>query len=165
MPNNATTIRALTRSVSRRKTIEQTLHAELREKKAELDRIEAEQSVVFAGKQRIESTIQAQTSALIDITTGSKPFSIDIFESHRRHLELLSDQMRHFDDQCKKIESSLIIANNDVATTNRSIALNRGRIDACEVRLDALQRKEDRAKLDAEDEENEDNALARRGRR
>jgi predicted nucleic acid-binding Zn-ribbon protein len=97
--------------------------------------------------------------------TGAEPFSIDNFTSIRRYTETVEERLAHAKSELNEARAAIAAKDEEIAAARRDIAQNRGRIDMCEQRVKKLEAVLDGIAADAEDEETEEMALARLGRK
>ncbi|WP_323073922.1 type III secretion protein SctO [Mycetohabitans endofungorum] len=154
-------IDALRRSVARRKRREEALREMLARQRDEqatlLQRCEEKRTQI----EREQSVVRASEDRIAQMMTGSSCFSIAEMQALMRYIDLMMDRIRTLQHELVALEQQYREKTDETSRTAQAIASNRGRIDVCERRIDALRRKLDELASDMADEEAEESALAR----
>jgi chromosome segregation ATPase len=156
---------ALKRSSARREKLDEALRAELRQRQAERIEILAQ---VAASAQRVadlDAVIDEYRQRIGAMMTGGDAFSVDSFDACRRYIEETELKKSEACNELDARRNALAANDEQTAQTRHSIAQNRGRIDTCKERVRKIENRLNDMAVDAEDEENEEMALARLSRK
>ncbi|XUW93406.1 type III secretion protein (plasmid) [Burkholderia sp. M6-3] len=156
---------ALKRSSARRERLEEALRAALAQRQNERAVHSAEADAAAQRHAELDAVVRMYRQRIAAMTTGTEPFSIENFTSIRRYTEMVEERLTHAQSELNEARAAIAAKDEEIAAARRDIAQNRGRIEMCEQRVKKLEAVLDGLAADAEDEETEEMALARLGRK
>ncbi|MBT2793420.1 type III secretion protein [Paraburkholderia strydomiana] len=158
-------ITALKRSGARRERLDEALRGALAQRQNERAACYSQADAAAQRHAELEAVVRMYRQRIAAMMTGAEPFSIDNFTSIRRYTETVEERLAHAQSELNEARAAIAAKDEEIAAARRDIAQNRGRIDMCEQRVKKLEAVLDGIAADAEDEETEEMALARLGRK
>jgi type III secretion system HrpB7-like protein len=152
---------ALLRSVERRTKAEEALRARLAMERDERARLEAERDAKGEAMRLERDRLQDCHERIARLMCDGRAFSLADLNAGMRYAEAVEQRLRVCEGELATAQAALRAKEDEVAATIRALANNRGRIDVCRQRIDAIGHARADAANDVADEEAEEAVLAR----
>jgi type III secretion system HrpB7-like protein len=153
---------ALERSSTRRRRLDGTLRTTLAAQRSAHVPREAARDAKAAQVEHELGVLRFYQHRLDAMMAGVEPFALDELNGCRLYLEVVGERLRALEAELAQAEAAVQASLAAMTQTQRDIALNLGRIDVCDERIQTIRRQHDEAASNASDEEAEEAALARR---
>lgn len=161
MNENARRIAALSRTIERRRRLDETLRATVIACRDALSQSEGRRDAHAARVDAERALLEAQRARLARMTGGTATISVPDMMASMRYIEVVAERLRGLEADLDALQAEVRAAAHALGQAQRAVATNRGRIDLCEARVVRLERESEREVGDREDEEAEEAALAR----
>lgn len=161
MNENGRRIAALSRTVERRRRLDETLRATVIARREALSQSASRRDAQATRVDAQRALLEAQRARLARMTGGTAAISVPDMMASMRYIEVVVERLRGLEAELDALEGEVRAAAHALGEAQRAVATNRGRIDLCEARIVRLERDAEREAGDREDEEAEEAALAR----